>query len=182
MEQMPDEEHKLGASAILEQSQGNLPDLDTLPVFKNKQPGATEGEQDLSQEQQVDDRTIQQQPSAAQQHFRGSPSPNKRFKAKNVDEQPVPALSLQAPIDFNTVDEDNIAGGIAGSQAPDAGEGLRYIDIKSTLKSKADAMLLFFGEECTVKIFHRRWQFREEGVKKFIEQIPQVFERANAEN
>ena len=91
-------------------------------------------------------------------------------------------MFLQAPIDFNTVDEDNIAAGIAGSQAPDAGEGLRYIDIKPTVKSKADAMLPFFGEECTVKIFHRRWQFREEGVKRFIEQIPAVFEKGNQDN
>jgi len=89
---------------------------------------------------------------------------------------------LQNPIDFNTVTEDNIVGGIAGSEAPDAGEGLRYIDIKSTLKSKADAILPFFGEECTVKIFHRRWQFREEGVKRFIEQMPNVFQKSNAEN
>lgn len=92
----------------------------------------------------------------------------KAFKAKNVDEQPLPALLLQSPIDFNTVTEDNIAGGIAGSEAPDAGEGLRYTDIKSTLKSKADAMLPFFGEDCTVRVFHPRWQFREEGVKSFI--------------
>ena len=53
--------------------------------------------------------------------------------------------------------EDNIEGGIAGSEAPDAGEGLHYTEIKSTVKSKADAMLPFFGEECTVRIFHRRW-------------------------
>ncbi len=79
-------------------------------------------------------------------------------------------MYLQKPIDFNTVDENNYQGGvIEGSEAPDQGEGLRYIDIRSTLKSKADAILPFFGEECTVRVFHRRWQFREEGVKKFIE-------------
>ena len=71
--------------------------------------------------------------------------------------------------------EDNIEAGIGGSEAPQDGEGLHYTDIKSTLKSKADAILPFFGEDCTVKIFHRRWQFREEGVKKFIEKIPEVF-------
>lgn len=89
---------------------------------------------------------------------------------------------MQAPIDFNTVDEDNYQGGIGGSEAPDAGEGLRYTDIKSTLKSKADAMLPFFGEECTIKVFHRNWQYRQEGVSKFIAQIPEVFEKGNAEN
>lgn len=105
-------------------------------------------------------------------------SHKKVFRAKNVDEQPVPAALLKAPIDFNTVDEDNMQGGIGGSEAPDAAESLRYIDIHPTLKSKADAILPFFGEECTVKIFHRRWQFREEGVRSFISQIPAVFEKA----
>ena len=71
---------------------------------------------------------------------------------------------------------------IGGSEAPAAGEGLRYMDIASTLKSKADAMLPFFGEECTVRVFHRRWQFREEGVKTFIEKLPAVFEHGNGEN
>ena len=115
---------------------------------------------------------------------RGSPSPNtkKVFKAKNVDEQVVPASFMQNPIDFNTVDENNYQGGIGGSEIPDAGEGLRYTDIKSTLKSKADAMLPFFGEECTVKCFHRNWQYRQEGVTKFIEQIPAVFEKGKEEN
>lgn len=81
----------------------------------------------------------------------------------------MPAVFLNKPIDFNTVDEENYQGGIGGSEAPADGEGLRYIDIKPTVKSMADAILPFFGEDCTVKIFHRRWQFREEGVKKFIE-------------
>jgi len=71
---------------------------------------------------------------------------------------------------------------IGGSEAPDAGEGLRYMDIASTLKSKADMMLPFFGEECTVRVFHRRWQFREEGVKIFIEKLPAVFEHGNGDN
>ena len=71
---------------------------------------------------------------------------------------------------------------IGGSEAPAAGEGLRYQDIAPTLKSKADAMLPFFGEECTVKVFHRRWQFREEGVKTFIEKLPAVFKQGNEEN
>ena len=94
----------------------------------------------------------------------------------------MPASFLHQPIDFNTVDENNFQGGIGGSEAPDAGEGLRYIDIKSTLKSKADAMLPFFGEDCTVRIFHRRWQFREEGVKRFIDKMPEVFAKANTDN
>ena len=59
---------------------------------------------------------------------------------------------------------------------------MRYTDIKPTLKSKADAILPFFGEDCTVKIFHRRWQFREEGLKKFIEQIPNVFDQGESDN
>ena len=71
---------------------------------------------------------------------------------------------------------------IGGSEAPAAGEGLRYQDIAPTLKSKADAMLPLFGEECTVKVFHRRWQFREEGVKTFIEKLPAVFKQGNEEN
>lgn len=110
-------------------------------------------------------------------------SPSKRaFKAKNVDDQPLPAQLLNRPIDFNTVTEDNYGqGGVGGSEAPMAGEGLRYTDIKSTLKSKADAMLPFFGQECTIKTFHSKWQFREEGVNKFIEQIPAVFEKGKAE-
>ena len=89
---------------------------------------------------------------------------------------------LTQPIDFNTVDEENYHGAIGGSEAPTAGEGLRYVDITSTLKSKADAMLPFFGEDCTVRVFHRRWQFREEGVKIFIEKLPTVFEYGNTEN
>jgi len=64
---------------------------------------------------------------------------------------------MQAPIDFNTVTEENYNGGIGGSVAPDAGDGLRYTDIKSTLKSKADAILPYLGEEFTIKIFHRKW-------------------------
>ena len=48
-------------------------------------------------------------------------------------------------------------GGIGGSEIPDAGEDMRYTDIHPTLKSKADAILPFFGEETTVRVFHRRW-------------------------
>jgi len=43
-------------------------------------------------------------------------------------------------------------------------------------------MLPFFGEECTVRVFHRRWQFREEGLKVFIEKLPAVFETSQASN
>ena len=48
-------------------------------------------------------------------------------------------------------------GGIGGSEIPDAGEDMRYVDIHPTLKSKADAILPYFGEETTVRVFHRRW-------------------------
>ena len=43
---------------------------------------------------------------AAGSSAKGSPVQRKAFKAKNVDEQPVPAL-FTVPIDFNTVDEEN---------------------------------------------------------------------------
>lgn len=65
---------------------------------------------------------------------------------------------------------------------PDAGEDMRYVDIHPTLKSKADAIVPFYGEETTVKIFHRRWQFRFEGVKKFISDMPDVFAKGKEEN
>ena len=40
--------------------------------------------------------------------FKGaSPILKKAFKAKNVDNQPLPASLLAQPIDFNTVDEEN---------------------------------------------------------------------------
>ena len=69
----------------------------------------------------------------------------------------MPALGLKAPIDFNTVNEENIEGGISGSVAPGENESLKYTDIHPTLKSKAEAILPFYGEETAVKIFHRRW-------------------------
>lgn len=101
-----------------------------------------------------------------------------------MDEQTVPALMLKKPIDFNTVDEDNYQGGgtIGGSAVPDAEEGMRYTDLNPMLKSKADAILPFYGEETTVKIYHRRWQFREEGVKQFIAEMGSVFEKATKDD
>jgi len=42
-------------------------------------------------------------------------------------------------------------------------------------------MLPYFGGECTIKVFHRNWQYRQEGVSKFIAQIPDVFEKGNNE-
>ena len=69
----------------------------------------------------------------------------------------MPALRLQAPIDFNTVDEGNIQGGISGSVAPDPNESLAYSDINPTVKSKADAIVPFYGQDTAVRIFHRRW-------------------------
>ena len=148
--------------------QGRIPpDLDTLPVFKNRNNQSLEGQQPDGNEELNYGEQLGLGQSASNENLhasqaasslKASPNTRKIFKAKNVDEQPVPAAFLQNPIDFNTVTEDNYLGGaIGGSEAPDAGEGLRYTDIKSTLKSKADAMLPFFGEECTVRIFHRRW-------------------------
>ena len=75
--------------------------------------------------------------------------------------------------------EGNIEGGISGSVAPGENESLKYSDINPTLKSKADAVVPFYGEETAVKIFHRRWQFRDEGVKKFVSDMSQVFEKSN---
>jgi hypothetical protein len=86
---------------------------------------------------------------------------------------------LKQPIDFNTVgDEVEGGGGIGGSAKPDPMEGLKYSDISSTLKSKADAIVQQFGEDCVVRMFDRRWHFREQGVKMFIEKLPSVFEEA----
>ena len=91
-------------------------------------------------------------------------------------------MGLKAPIDFNTVDEDNVQGGISGSVAPGENESLKYADINPTLKSKADAIIPFYGEETAVKIFHRRWQFRDEGVKKLVSDMSEVFAKSNEEN
>lgn len=48
------------------------------------------------------------------------------------------------------------------------------------MKMFADALLPFFGEMCCVKMFHRRWQYREEGVAEFIQAMPKVFQDADA--
>jgi len=91
----------------------------------------------------------------------------------------LPALAMKAPIDFNTVTEEAEGGGnIGGSAKPGADESLKYTDIASTLKSIADGLLPYYGEDCIVRIFHRRWQFREEGVGEFIGRMPGVFEKA----
>lgn len=80
------------------------------------------------------------------------------------DELAVP-MAGKAPIDFNKVgaEDDEVAGGIAGSAKP-AEEELKYSEIPSTMKSFADALIPYYGEECCVRLFHRRWQFREQGV------------------
>jgi hypothetical protein len=95
----------------------------------------------------------------------------------------VPALSLKQPIDFNTV-EDGIegGGGIGGSAKPDETESLNYKDIHPTLKSKAANIVNQFGEDCVVRIFSQKWQFREQGVKLFIERMSQAFADASNEN
>ena len=47
------------------------------------------------------------------------------------------------------------------------------------MKLIADSILPNYGELCCVKMFHRRWQFREEGVKYFITEMPKVFEQVD---
>ena len=47
------------------------------------------------------------------------------------------------------------------------------------MKTFADALLPFYGELVCVKMFHRRWQFREEGVAAFIQEMPRVFSEAD---
>ena len=84
-----------------------------------------------------------------------------KFRAKNYDDQTVPALALKQPIDFNTVGEDiEGGGGIGGSQMPDD-SGLLYKDIHPTLKSKAANIVGKFVEDCVVRIFNSKWQYRE---------------------
>lgn len=82
------------------------------------------------------------------------------FRPKNYDDQAVPALALKAPIDYNQVTDD-VGGGIGGSKAPDESESLEYRDIPPTMKMFADALCPYYGELVCVKVFHRRWQFRE---------------------
>jgi hypothetical protein len=71
---------------------------------------------------------------------------------------------------------DEVDGGIGGSEKPDQSESLEYKDIAPTMKLIADSILPYFGELCCVKMFHRRWQYREEGVKFFITEMGKVFE------
>ena len=88
-------------------------------------------------------------------------------------------MAGKEPIDFNKVGEggpgeDENTGGIAGSAKP-ADDELKYSEIPSTMKSYADALLPYYGEEVCVRLFHRRWQFREEGANEFIQKMPEVF-------
>lgn len=80
--------------------------------------------------------------------------------------------------------EDGIegGGGIGGSAKPDETESLNYKDIHPTLKSKAANIVNQFGEDCVVRIFSQKWQFREQGVKLFIERMSQVFAEASHDN
>jgi len=43
------------------------------------------------------------------------------------------------------------------------------------MKTFADSILPYYGETTCVKMFHRRWQFREQGVQSFIQEMPNVF-------
>ena len=70
---------------------------------------------------------------------------------------------------------DDVGGGIGGSTKPGEDESLAYRDIPPTMKTFADAILPYYGEMVCVKMFHRRWQFREEGVYAFIFEMPRVF-------
>ena len=89
--------------------------------------------------------------------------------SKNHDNLVIPAGGKTA-IDFNTVDEELNSGGIGGSAKPKVDEGgLKYTDIPSTLKLYADALLPWYGEECCVRLFNRKWQFREEGASMLVE-------------
>ena len=82
----------------------------------------------------------------------------RKFRAKNYDDQLVPALALKQPIDFNTVGEDvEGGGGIGGSEKPDEKDGLQLRDIHPTLKSMAANIVNQFGEDCVVRIFNSKW-------------------------
>ena len=69
---------------------------------------------------------------------------------------------LRTHIDFNTVTENDIADAVGSVRSrnvdkfkPDG--SLKYTDIASTLKSIADGILPFYGEDCCVKIFNYKW-------------------------
>ena len=47
-----------------------------------------------------------------------------------------------------------------------------------TVKGFTDALLPFYGEDCCVRLFHRKWQYREEGINMFIIEMSKVFEAA----
>lgn len=91
---------------------------------------------------------------------------------------------MKQPIDFNTVGEDvEGGGGIGGSEKPDdQNESLKYNGIHPTLKSKAAQIVNQFGEECVVRIFNSKWQYREQGVKMFIEKMQGAFQEASNDN
>jgi hypothetical protein len=75
-------------------------------------------------------------------------------------------MAGKEPIDFSKVDGDE-SGGIGGSAKP-GDEELKYSDIPSTMKGFADGLVPYYGEDCVVRLFHRRWQFREQGVVEFV--------------
>jgi hypothetical protein len=165
-EQQTEEERTLQIA----QSTAEL-DLETLPVHrKNRQ-------------ENFDPRGFNSENATSMQYLSNNQSNSKpKFRAKNVDDQTVPALRLKEPINFQTVGEDiEGGGGIGGSVKPDAEEGLNYKDIHPTLKSKAASIVNQFGEDCVVRVFNSRWQHREQGVRLFIERMPKAFSDASHE-
>jgi hypothetical protein len=38
-----------------------------------------------------------------------------------------------------------------------------------------------FGEECVIRIFNNKWQFREQGVRMFNERMSQAFTEASSD-
>jgi hypothetical protein len=81
------------------------------------------------------------------------------------------------------VTDDNANAGIGGSLRPAVEESeLNYRDIPATLKQYADGLLPWYGEDCCIRLFNRKWQFREEGAIEFINKMGEVFTKANGEN
>ena len=50
------------------------------------------------------------------------------------------------------------------------------------MKSLAASIVTQFGEDCVVRIFNGKWQYREQGVKMFIERMFNAFQQAASDN